>query len=132
MRQPTNRWSVGLFQQSDFNRTAVLFMGPLIVDIKGFKATPGAHAHDVISGSHDSKGRQRRAAHVGEPRNNLSSGQRQRITLTRVMLKDAPITILKEAASARDREISANTEADKRPALSTSEVSEICKFHCQY
>ncbi|MGE5639190.1 MAG: ABC transporter ATP-binding protein [Clostridia bacterium] len=64
-----------------------------------------AHAHEFIADLCDWRGRRAYAAHVGERGVKLSCGQRQRIALARVILKDAPILVLDEATSALDSEV---------------------------
>jgi ATP-binding cassette subfamily B multidrug efflux pump len=64
-----------------------------------------AHAHEFIVALRDWKDRAGYDAHVGERGVKLSSGQRQRIAIARVVLKDAPILVLDEATSALDSEV---------------------------
>ena len=64
-----------------------------------------AHAHEFIVALRDWKDRTGYDAHVGERGVKLSSGQRQRIAIARVVLKDAPILVLDEATSALDSEV---------------------------
>ena len=66
-----------------------------------------AHAHEFIMGQRDDKGRTGYDGHVGERGVKLSAGQRQRIAIARVVLKNAPILILDEATSALDSEVEA-------------------------
>ena len=66
-----------------------------------------AHAHDFIATLHDWKERRDYDAHAGERGVKLSGGQRPRVALVRVILKDAPILVLDEATSALDSEIEA-------------------------
>jgi ATP-binding cassette, subfamily B, multidrug efflux pump len=65
-----------------------------------------AHAHEFIVDLEDWKGRRGYDAHVGE-RGVKLSGQRQRVAIARVILKDAPILVLDEATSALDSEVEA-------------------------
>src|SRR5262245_182337 len=64
-----------------------------------------AHAHEFIIGLQDWHGRKGYEAHVGERGVKLSRGQRQRVAIARVVLKDAPILVLDEATSALDSEV---------------------------
>jgi ATP-binding cassette, subfamily B, multidrug efflux pump len=64
-----------------------------------------AQAHEFILNQRDSKGRTGYDAHVGERGVKLSAGQRQRIAIARVVLKNAPILVLDEATSALDSEV---------------------------
>ena len=70
-------------------------------------AAKAAHADDFIDELVDGQGRRGYEAHVGERGVKLSDGQRQRIAIARVLLKDAPILILDEATSALDSEVEA-------------------------
>lgn len=53
------------------------------------------------------KGRRGYDAHVGERGVQMSGGERQRIAISRIFLKNAPIVILDEATSAMDSEVEA-------------------------
>ncbi|SFH28999.1 ATP-binding cassette, subfamily B, multidrug efflux pump [Nitrosospira sp. Nsp14] len=64
-----------------------------------------AQAHEFILSQRDWKGRTGYDAHVGERGVKLSAGQRQRIAIARVVLKNAPILVLDEATSALDSEV---------------------------
>jgi ATP-binding cassette subfamily B multidrug efflux pump len=64
-----------------------------------------AQAHAFILTQSDWKGRTGYDAHVGERGVKLSAGQRQRIAIARVVLKNAPILVLDEATSALDSEV---------------------------
>lgn len=64
-----------------------------------------AQAHEFILRQRDWKGRSGYEAHVGERGIKLSAGQRQRIAIARVVLKNAPILVLDEATSALDSEV---------------------------
>ncbi|MCC8193696.1 MAG: ABC transporter ATP-binding protein/permease, partial [Deltaproteobacteria bacterium] len=68
-------------------------------------AVERAEAGRFIAGLADGKGRKGLDAHVGERGVKLSGGQRPRIAIARVMLKNAPILILDEATSALDSEV---------------------------
>ncbi len=70
-------------------------------------AVRAAKADGFIPDLADRKGRSGLEAHVGERGVKLSSGQRQRIAIARVILKDAPILVLDEATSALDSEVEA-------------------------
>jgi ATP-binding cassette, subfamily B, multidrug efflux pump len=70
-------------------------------------AAQRAEAHDFILDLEDWHGRRGYDAHVGERGVKLSSGQRQRVAIARVILKDAPILVLDEATSALDSEVEA-------------------------
>src|SRR5262249_5700661 len=66
-----------------------------------------AHAHEVIEELEDWKGRRGYDAQVGERGVKLSGGQRDRVRIARVTLKNAPILVLDEATSALDSEVEA-------------------------
>jgi ATP-binding cassette subfamily B multidrug efflux pump len=68
-------------------------------------AAKRARAHTFIVELKDKQGRTGYDAHVGERGVKLSRGQRQRVAIARVILKDAPILILDEATSALDSEV---------------------------
>ena len=74
-------------------------------------AAQRAEAHDFIQTLGDAGGRHGYAAHVGERGVKLAGGQRQRIAIARVMLKDAPILLLDEATSALDSEVESAIQA---------------------
>jgi ATP-binding cassette subfamily B multidrug efflux pump len=71
------------------------------------QAAAQAHALDFIVKLEDWLGRRGFDAHVGERGVKLSAGQRQRIAIARVILKNAPILVLDEATSALDSEVEA-------------------------
>ncbi len=66
-----------------------------------------AEADGFIDSLVDGKGRTGYEAHVGERGVKLCGGQRQRIAIARVLLKNAPILVLDEATSALDSEVEA-------------------------
>ena len=68
-------------------------------------AAQRAQAHEFIMRQRDWKGRVGYEAQVGERGVKLSAGQRQRIAIARVVLKNAPILVLEEATSALDSEV---------------------------
>ena len=71
------------------------------------QAARQAKAHEFILNLQDLEGRTGYDAHVGERGVKLSGGARQRISLARVVLKNAPILLLDEATSALDSEVEA-------------------------
>ena len=66
-----------------------------------------ARADEFIPLLSDPQGRTGLDAQVGERGVKLSCGQRQRVAIARVLLKDAPILIMDEATSALDSEVEA-------------------------
>jgi ATP-binding cassette subfamily B multidrug efflux pump len=68
-------------------------------------AAKKAQAHEFILSLRDWRNRAGYDAHVGERGVKLSAGQRQRVSLARVVLKNAPILVLDEATSALDSEV---------------------------
>ena len=66
-----------------------------------------AHAHEFIVNLEDWRHRTGYDAHVGERGVKLTGGQRQRIAIARVILKDAPILVMDEATSSLDSEVEA-------------------------
>jgi ATP-binding cassette subfamily B multidrug efflux pump len=78
---------------------------PHASDEEVIAAAKQAQAHDFILGLRDWKNHVGYAAHVGERGVKLSAGQRQRVALARVILKDAPILVLDEATSSLDSEV---------------------------
>ena len=65
-------------------------------------AAQKAKAHEFIKNIKDSKGRSGYETHSGEQWVKLPGGQRHRIALARVILKNSPILVLDEATSALD------------------------------
>jgi ATP-binding cassette subfamily B multidrug efflux pump len=70
-------------------------------------AAKRANADDFIQDLEDKAGRCGYDAHVGECGVKVSVGQRQRLAIARMFLKDAPILVLDEATSALDSEVEA-------------------------
>src|SRR3954453_661735 len=70
-----------------------------------------AHADEFIDELEDWKGRRGYDAQVGERGVKLSGGQRPRVAMARVILKNAPILVLDEATSALDSEVEAAIQA---------------------
>ena len=81
--------------------------GPTRPTRRWSRAAKLAEAHDFIATLADAKGRKGYDAHVGERGVKLCGGQRQRIAIARVLLKNAPILVLDEATSALDSEVEA-------------------------
>ena len=79
-------------------RENILYGRPDASEADMLEAARRAEAHDFILGLSDAKGRTGYDAHVG---------QRQRIAIARVLLKNAPILVLDEATSALDSEAEA-------------------------
>jgi ATP-binding cassette subfamily B multidrug efflux pump len=71
------------------------------------RAARKAQAHAFLVGLRDANGRCGYECWVGERGARLSQGERQRIALARVILKDAPIVLLDEATSSLDVAIEA-------------------------
>ena len=88
-------------------RDNILYGRPDATEEMMLEAARRAEATEFIAGLTDPKGRKGYDAHVGERGVKLSGGQRKRIAIARVMLKDAPILILDEATSALDSEVEA-------------------------
>ena len=74
-------------------------------DAELVEAAKKAQAHEFIMTLRDWRNRAGYDAHVGERGVKLSAGQRQRVSLARVVLKNAPILVLDEATSALDSEV---------------------------
>ena len=86
-------------------RDNILFGRPDAGEERLVEAARRAEALDFIEVLQDQQGRKGFDAHVGERGVKLSGGQRLRIAIARVMLKDAPILVLDEATSALDSEV---------------------------
>jgi ATP-binding cassette subfamily B multidrug efflux pump len=78
---------------------------PSASDAEIVDAAKKAQAHEFIVSLKDWQNRAGYEAHVGERGVKLSAGQRQRVSLARVVLKNAPILVLDEATSALDSEV---------------------------
>merc|ERR1712078_277502 len=83
-------------------RENILYGRPDASEIELIEATKQAEAYDFILELEDKDGRKGFDAHVGERGVRLFGGQRQRIAIARVILKNAPILVLDEATSALD------------------------------
>ena len=92
-------------------RDNILYGRPDATDADMIAAATRAEAHDFIQTLTDPHGRTGYDAHVGERGVKLSGGQRRRIAIARVMLKDAPILLLDEATSALDSEVEVAIQA---------------------
>ena len=92
-------------------RDNILYGRPDATEAQMIAAAERAEASDFIAALADAKGRKGFDAHVGERGVKLSGGQRPRIAIARVMLKDAPILLLDEATSALDSEVEAAIQA---------------------
>jgi ATP-binding cassette subfamily B multidrug efflux pump len=88
-------------------RENIAYGRPGASEAEVIRAARLSHSHDFILAQEDHRGRRGYDAHVGERGVKLSSGQRQRVAIARVILKDAPILVLDEATSALDSEIEA-------------------------
>jgi len=93
-------------------RDNILFGRGDASDTQLTSATEEAEADDFIARLEDQRGRKGFDAHVGERGVKLSSGQRQRVAIARVMLKNAPILVLDEATSALDSEVEAAIQSN--------------------
>ena len=98
-------------------RDNILYGRPDAGDADMISAAERAEAADFIATLTDPHGRSGYEAHVGERGVKLSGGQRQRIAIARVMLKDAPILLLDEAAM-----------VDKRCAMATTVLPSIKRY----
>jgi ATP-binding cassette subfamily B multidrug efflux pump len=83
----------------------IRYSRPTASDAEVIAAARKAQAHEFIMGLRDWRNRVGYDAHVGERGVKLSAGQRQRVSLARVVLKNAPILVLDEATSALDSEV---------------------------
>ncbi|MBT0107057.1 ABC transporter ATP-binding protein [Vibrio alginolyticus] len=88
-------------------RDNILYGNPDATEEDLLKATKQAHAHEFIETLTDPFGNVGYDAQVGERGVKLSGVQRQRIAISRVLLKDAPLLVLDEATSALDSEVEA-------------------------
>ncbi len=88
-------------------RDNILYGNPTASEEELLKATKQAHAHEFIETLTDPFGNVGYDAQVGERGVKLSGSQRQRIAISRVLLKDAPLLVLDEATSALDSEVEA-------------------------
>ncbi|TOP70422.1 ABC transporter ATP-binding protein [Vibrio parahaemolyticus] len=86
-------------------RDNILYGNPTASEEELLKATKQAHAHEFIETLTDPFGNVGYDAQVGERGVKLSGGQR--IAISRVLLKDAPLLVLDEATSALDSEVEA-------------------------
>jgi ATP-binding cassette subfamily B multidrug efflux pump len=112
LTQESLRRSIGVVAQdtSLLHRSIaenIAYGSPGATQVEIEAAAKRAHAHEFILHQRDDKGRTGYDAHVGERGVKLSAGQRQRIAIARVVLKNAPILILDEATSALDSEVEA-------------------------
>ena len=115
VRKESLRAQIGMVQQetSLLNRSIrenILYGRPDASDAQIKAAAVQAEADDFILDLNDSFGNQGYASQVGKRGVKLSDGQRQRIVLARVILKDAPILILDEATCALDSEVEAQIQ----------------------
>ena len=88
-------------------RENIRYGRPDATDAEIYEAVKRAHAIEFIETLEDWQGRKGFDAQVGERGVKLSDGQRQRIALARVILKNAPILVLDEATSALDSDVEA-------------------------
>ena len=114
---------VSLFHRSI--RANLLCGRPDASDEEIQKALRQAQAANFVAEIGDDEGRQRLDAVVGEHGSKLSGGQRQRLMLARALLKDAPIVILDEAASALDSETEQAISIEMESVLANKTVISI-------
>ena len=88
-------------------RDNISYGRPRATEAEIIAAARQAEALDFIETLEDWNGRRGFEAHVGERGVKRAGGQRQRIAIARVILKDAPILVLDEATSALDSEVEA-------------------------
>ena len=110
--QDSLRMNIGMVQQESSLlhrsvRDNMLYGRPDASEADIIAAARQAEAHTFIQDLTDPEGRRGYEAQVGERGVKLSGGKRQRVTLARVILKDAPILLLDEATSALDSEVEA-------------------------
>ena len=110
--QDSLRLAIGMVQQDSSLlhrsvRDNILYGRTDATEEDVYAAAQQAQAHEFILDLQDPEGRIGYDAQVGERGVKLSGGQRLRITLARVILKDAPILLLDEATSALDSEVEA-------------------------
>ncbi len=116
VQQQTLRGAIGMVTQDTSLlhrsvRANLLYGRPSATDAEMIAAAQQAQAHEFILDLEDNRGRKGYNALVGERGVKLSVGQRQRVALARVILKDAPILLLDEATSALDSEVEAAIQA---------------------
>ena len=92
-------------------RENILYGRPDASEDQLWQAIRQAQADSFIPDLEDHHGNVGLDAQVGERGVKLRGGQRQRIALARVILKNAPILILDEATSALDSEVEAAIQA---------------------
>ena len=112
VQQDSLRHHIGMVQQDSSLlhrsvRDNILYGRPSATEDQVIAAAQQAQAHEYILELEDQEGRRGYDAQVGERGVKLSGGQCQRITLARVILKNAPILLLDEATSALDSEVEA-------------------------
>ena len=112
VKQASLRKQIGVVAQdiSLLNRSIrdnIRYGLPDATDEEIIQAAKQAEAWEFIQDLKDKKGRMGLNAFVGDKGVKLSCGQRQRVTIARVLLKDAPILVLDEATSSLDSEAEA-------------------------
>lgn len=126
--------SQDVFLFSDSVKNNIKSGNPGVDDLVVTEKSKRANAHDFISrlsGGYDSR--------VGDRGSLLSGGEKQRISLARAFVKDAPLLILDEATSALDssseREVQAGIEAlmqDRTSLIIAHRLSTIQNCDCIY